>query len=33
MKKVIDVGHVDMRSKQEETMKLIGNTASVSVPG
>jgi flagellar hook-length control protein FliK len=32
-KKEIDDGHVDMRSKYEETMKLIGDAAPVSIPG
>lgn len=29
----IDEGHVDMRSKYEETLELIGRAAPVSVPG
>jgi hypothetical protein len=29
----IDEAHVDMRSKYEETMELIGRHAAVSVPG
>ena len=32
-KKDIDQGHVDMRSKYEETMEAIGKAAPVSVPG
>ncbi len=33
IKKEIDAGHVDMRSKYEETMNLIGNASPVSIPG
>ena len=33
IKKEIDAGHVDMRSKFEETMNLIGNASPVSIPG
>jgi len=32
-KKDIDQGHVDMRSKYEETMEAIGKAAPVSIPG
>ena len=32
-KKEIDEAHVDMRSKYEETLELIGSAAPVSVPG
>jgi len=28
-----DTGHVDLRSKYEETMELIGKAAPVSIPG
>jgi len=31
--KEIDTGHVDMRSKYEETMDLIGKASLVSIPG
>jgi hypothetical protein len=31
--KEIDTGHVDMRSKYEETMNLIGSASPVSIPG
>jgi hypothetical protein len=33
VKKEIDKGHVDMRSKYEETMELIGKAAPVSIAG
>ncbi|MGD8268899.1 MAG: hypothetical protein PVI69_14670 [Desulfobacterales bacterium] len=33
MKQEIDKGHVDMRSKYEETMEEIGKSAPVSIPG
>ena len=32
-KKEIDEAHIDMRSKYEETMELIGKAAAVSIPG
>jgi hypothetical protein len=32
-KKEIDSAHIDMRSKYEETMELIGKAAPVSIPG
>jgi len=32
-KKEIDDAHIDMRSKYEETMELIGKAAPVSIPG
>ncbi len=32
-KREIDDSHVDMRSKYEETMELIGKAAPVSIPG
>lgn len=32
-KKEIDEGHVDMRSKYEETLASLGKAAPVSVPG
>ena len=32
-KKEIDDSHIDMRSKYEETMELIGKAAPVSIPG
>ena len=32
-KKEIEEGHVDMRSKYEETMEYIGKAAPVSIPG
>jgi len=32
-KKEIDDAHVDMRSKYEETMEIIGKAAPVSIPG
>ncbi len=31
--KEIDAGHMDMRSKYEETMNLIGSASPVSIPG
>lgn len=31
--KEIDAGHMDMRSKYEETMAMIGKAAPVSIPG
>jgi hypothetical protein len=33
MKKEIDKGTVDMRSKYEETMEFIGKASPVSIPG
>jgi hypothetical protein len=33
IKKEIDVAHVDMRGKYEETMEAIGKAAPVSIPG
>jgi hypothetical protein len=33
MKQEIDKGHVNMRSKYEETMEEIGKSAPVSIPG
>lgn len=33
VKKEIDDAHVDMRSKYDETMKLIGDASPVSIPG
>ena len=33
IKEEIDKGHVDMRSKYEETMKQIGEASPVSIPG
>jgi hypothetical protein len=33
MKKDIDQGHIDMRSKYEETMEEIGKSSPVSIPG
>jgi hypothetical protein len=33
MKKDIDDGSVDMRSKYEETMEYIGKASPVSIPG
>ena len=33
VKKEIDKGHIDMRSKYEETMELIGKAAPVSIAG
>jgi hypothetical protein len=33
IKQEIDGGHVDMRSKYEETMDFIGKAAPVSIPG
>jgi len=33
IKKEIDGGHIDMRSKYEETMALIGKAAPVSIAG
>jgi hypothetical protein len=33
VKEEIDDAHVDMRSKYEETMELIGKAAPVSIPG
>jgi hypothetical protein len=33
VKKEIDKGHVDMRSKYEETMNLIGKASPVSIAG
>lgn len=32
-KKEIDDAHVDMRSKYEETMEIIGKASPVSIPG
>lgn len=32
-KKEIDDAHIDMRSKYEETMEVIGKAAPVSIPG
>ncbi len=32
-KKEIEDAHIDMRSKYEETMELIGKAAPVSIPG
>ncbi|MGD9973311.1 MAG: hypothetical protein AB7S77_09645 [Desulfatirhabdiaceae bacterium] len=32
-KKEIDDAHIDMRSKYEETMELIGKASPVSIPG
>jgi hypothetical protein len=32
-KKQIDDAHIDMRSKYEETMEIIGKAAPVSIPG
>jgi hypothetical protein len=32
-KKEIDDAHIDMRSKYEETMEIIGKAAPVSIPG
>ena len=32
-KKAIEEGHVDMRSKYEETMEFIGQASPVSIPG
>ena len=32
-KKEIDDAHIDMRSRYEETMELIGKAAPVSIPG
>ena len=33
VKKEIEEGHVDMRSKYEETMNAIGDASPVSIPG
>jgi hypothetical protein len=33
VKEEIDEAHVDMRSKYEQTMELIGKAAPVSIPG
>lgn len=33
IKQEIEKGHVDMRSKYEETMSEIGQAAPVSIPG
>ncbi|MGD2270121.1 MAG: hypothetical protein PVI06_06955 [Desulfobacterales bacterium] len=33
VKEEIDEAHVDMRSKYEETMELLGKAAPVSIPG